>query len=269
MLACLRKVDAYHLLTYSYDTKGMSSIFNFHPTMDGKFLANDVTLDVRKNAENFMPVKMLIGYSKDEGSLFAVHAMYHTNYSLYQTTSKEDFNELSSQLSSFYRLPVDLKNSEVKSKIHELYDGKTQSRFFDIAAFIGDGLIKCPVNTFVKAYAAAHPNVYVYRYDRKLAKPNPKLDSESLGVFHTLPFVHMSGLMVTDEEIDAADKAYALDSIKMVADFVRSDDAPKFQNVQWPNFSKNEGVFVFDQKSYAVPDLPSESRCHKVFPAIA
>ena len=68
-----------------------------------------------------------------------------------------------------------------------------------------------------------------------------------------------------DSRINAEDKAFFVDAIKMVADFARSDEAPKFRGGQWPDYSKGEGVLVLDEKPHVASDLYNEERCKKMF----
>ncbi|OQR66681.1 liver carboxylesterase 1-like [Tropilaelaps mercedesae] len=271
MLACLRKADANELAKLSLDVEGYSPIWTFQPTIDGKFIPRDVAEDVRNNAKDFVKVKMLIGTAKDEGRTFSSYRFDLTGTKFPNLTSEKEFIDYCAKLAFGYKYPIDLTSSEVQKRLSEAYYQKNPSRFLDVSDFIS-GMFVCPTNAFVKSYSKTNHNIYVYRFDRKLHQKYSIIDPEKFGAFHGSPFLHFTGSLLRPSAVipnitmNAEDKTYILDCIEMVANFMKTDDAPKFRGIEWPDFSKGEGVLVFDEKPHVVKGLFSEDRCKVIFP---
>lgn len=218
MLACLRSDATLEELldgSFVYD-KEKSEVFKLYPTLDGEFLPED---DLAP--KDFTPVRVLIGTTHNEGVLFFKHAVL-SNYSRANAASEEDFSKLTGGLARYFSFPVDFNDATVRANVLRTYYGKTQSKRQD-ASIVGDGLFACPIEAFIDAYSRSHSNVYVYDCQRPVPKATPVADSNEFDTFHASPFVAMfSSLRATAAgSVEDEDRVYALDNLKMLADFVK------------------------------------------------
>ncbi|XP_003744359.1 cholinesterase 1 [Galendromus occidentalis] len=266
MLSCLRNVNATRLIDLSSDLE-TSSIFTFIPTVDGKFVPVDPTKYVQENPDKFPDVRMIIGVTKDEGTMFAAMVP-----EAQKVETETEFVALSEKMSKNLVYPLDFDKKEVKAAVTQTYFGKSVNHFHDISDFITDGTFACPTDHFVKEYSSVHKNVFVYRFERTMKTKGilPGMnDPELLGAFHGSPFIHMFGSCLAfsgETPLDADDKQFSMDSVKMLADFAKSDAVPQLRGVTWPNYSSGEGILVINDNTTVSNSLGCRERCQKVFP---
>ena len=263
MLSCLRKANATQLALASFNPE-VSPIFTFMPSIDKKFIAMEPSKDTQENADKFADVKMIIGVAKNEGTMFA--AMYEAVKTL---KTEAEFIALCKEIAKGFLHRIDLDVKQVQDAVIDTYFGKSANHFLDAAEFLADGTFYCPTNAFVKNYAKTHGNVYVYNFQRLLKQNFAIFDPKIMGVFHGSPFAHMFGIMLGTPAAAPEmpeDHQFVLEAVRMVANFAKFDDAPTFQGITLPNYSKGEGVLVMDNKSIVKRSLFHEDRCHKIFP---
>lgn len=76
------------------------------------------------------------------------------------------------------------------------------------------------------------------------------------------PLADVSG----DREIDAKDREFFLNSVRMVASFANSNASPVLRGREWPDFSSTGKVLVIDEEPSIQHAPHNERRCGKVFP---
>ena len=266
ILECLRKVPVSRLISESHEQSGTSGLKNFVPTSDGVFLPKDAQDYIAKNPADLRKVRTIVGYSRDEGSLFVGLVDPHFNFTAKKTD--DEILDYVEKISRRYNFPFDATKEETRQKLRQVYIGDHGSAFRAVQSVIADGCFKCPINSFIKQYSRHNDKVFAYQFERLLNRTyykafNPKI----LGAFHISAYLHFSGALLLDgEAVPDVDKQFAVDTMNLISQFAKSDGALTFRGVEWPSFSKAGEVFIFDNKPSLRKELPSESNCREVFP---
>lgn len=266
ILECLRKAPAGKLISESHEQSGTSGLKNFVPTADGVFLPKDAQDYIAKNPADLRKVRTMVGYSRDEGSLFVGLVDPLFNFTAKKTD--DEILDYIEKISRRYNFPFDASQTETRQKLRQVYIGEHGNAFKAVQSLIADGWFKCPINAFIKQYSRHNDKVFAYQFERILSRTyykafNPKV----LGAFHISAYLHFSGALFLDgEAVPDVDKQFSLDTMNLISNFAKSDGTLEFRGVEWPSYSKAGEVFIFDDKPSLRKELASVNSCREVFP---
>ena len=225
------------------------------------FVPNDQENDFsprRKNSEHFLPVRMLIGTAENEGLLFT---QGRVDPSL-NLQNGEEFVALCRELTEQVGVKVDVDNPSTAQLLKESYFKKHRNTRKAVAEFLGDSGFNCPGNEFIQVYSEFNDDVFVYRFDRKLAQAYPKLQlNPEGGALHWTPYVHFSGsLLSLGPFAHPSDEKFSLDSMKMISSFIRGESL-SFRGVAWPPFPKTGEILIIDEQPSIKYGLHNSENC--------
>lgn len=266
ILECLRKAPVGKLISGSHEQSGSSGLKSFVPTSDGVFLPKDAADYIRKNPADLRKVRTIVGYSRDEGSMFVGLVDPLFNFTAKRTD--EEILDYLDKISRKYNFPLDASQEETRQKLLRTYIGDHGNAFRAVQSFIADGWFKCPINAFIRQYAKHNDQVFAYQFERILGRPYYKaFDPKLLGAFHISAYLHFSGSLLLDgEPVPDADKQFSLDTMNLISQFAKSDGTLEFRGAEWPSYSKAGEVFIFDEKPTVRKELGSVNSCQEIFP---
>lgn len=268
MVACLRKVEAETLLSFAMNTTGDSGILYFVATTDGIFIPRDVRNYVKNNSASLRKVRAIIGYAKNEGSLFVSSSFMAKDYP--SPKSRNELMEYLKTLSRNYDYPLDFTENSTKELISGLYVERYPDSYLQaIVAFQSDGIFKCAINDFIESYSQFSDEVYVYHFERRFKATYGRiLNPDVLGAFHLSPYLHFSGaLFLGSKPVHPEDRVFVLDTMGMIAAFAKSSGLPTLRGVEWPRYGKSGTILMLDESPSLSKGLPSEGNCRQLFTA--
>lgn len=266
IVECLRKAPVSALLASSANQTGTNRIEQFVATTDGVFLPKDVEKYLHEGSADLRKIRSIIGYSRDEGSMFVNLADKTFNFS--STKTSNEIVDYCVRIADMFNYPFDGKKAEIREKIGKLYvDENSGIAVKAIASFFADGIFKCPGNDFIESYSRHNDKVFAYQFNRLLSRTYFKVfNPKTLGAFHISAFLHFAGALSLDEKpLEDADKQYAIDAMTTISNFAKSDQAVTFRGLEWPSFSKSGEVFVFDETPSVVKGLARKETCGDLF----
>ncbi|XP_003740670.1 cholinesterase [Galendromus occidentalis] len=270
ILACLRNVPAHYLLANSTETTGLGGITSFVPTTDGVFLPKDIGEFLAQESPSLRKIPMIIGHARDEGTMFVSLADRNFNFTIDHT--KDEIVDYCAAIGQKFDFPLNATQSEIREKIGRIYvDENSGNSWKAAAAFAGDGIFACPINSFIKNYSRHSDKVFAYRFDRRLKDTHFKIfDPSLLGAHHFSPYLHFSGALFLDDAdgpIDGGDQRFSLDAMNMIASFAKHDENPNFRGVEWPDYSKSGEILIFNETPKRAKGSASEAACDELFHA--
>ena len=266
ILDCLRRAPAEELLPLSVNTTGDNGPEYFIATTDGKFVPQNVEDFVEKNSAKLRNIRMIIGYAKDEGTLFVDSSLLRQDFPFPQ--EKDEILEFMKKISFSYNHPIDFGNKSIRNSIIDLYiDENPGNSYRAVAELQSDALFKCPINNFIQSYSRHNDRIYAYQFDRLMhATYFGQLNPDILGAYHGSPYMHFSGaLFLGSDPIESEDRLYFVDTMKMIVGFARSKEAPKFRGMLWPSFSRTGDFLVFNDTSSIRKGLSRQRTCSEIF----
>lgn len=253
-LKCLRDANVQDLIRLSVESPKVATTFvpsdhedNYSPK--------------RKGSGEFVPVRMLIGTARNEGKLFAEGRVDSSR----KVSNGDDFIALCKELSDLFGVKVDTNNTDTAELLKKSYFDEHENLKTAAAEFIGDSGFVCPSNEFVEAYSRFNDDVFVYRFDRRLAQAyrNLNLDPEE-GAMHWTPYVHLSGSLLTlGPFVHPSDEKFSLDSLEMISAFINGK-SPSFRGVEWPAFPKTGQIFIIDETPSPKNGLHNAEKCRSL-----
>ncbi|KAM6441941.1 cholinesterase isoform 1-T3 [Liasis olivaceus] len=242
IIFCLRHKDPQDILEKGLAVLTYTSLINlyFSPVVDDDFLA-DMPALLLKNG-HFKQTQILIGVNKDEGTAFLVYGAPG-----FSKDNNSLINEIEFQAGLKLSFPG-LNEIGLESIAFHYADWEDEKNIFNYREamddIIGDYNFICPVVEFIKQFALAGNNAFLYFFEHRSSKlPWP----EWMGVPHGYEIEFVFGLPLERRvNYTKAEEALSRSMLKYWANFAKTGtpNGSQINGTRWPVFTMAEQNYL-------------------------